>query len=42
VEEWTAWEDICRYGSREDAEDSAKTFKRINPGREYRILEIAA
>jgi len=37
-EEWSLWEDICIYISREDAEDSAATFKRINPGREYRIL----
>ena len=40
VEEWSNWALVCAYSSREIAEDSAATFKRINPKREYKIDEV--
>jgi hypothetical protein len=36
-EVWTDWKDVCAYSDIETARDSAATFKRINPKREYRI-----
>lgn len=36
---WTDWGYVCQYGSKETAEDSVATFQKINPKREYRILE---
>lgn len=35
---WTDWCDIYDLPSRIDAEDSAKTFKTINPSNEYKVL----
>jgi hypothetical protein len=37
--EWSAWGHICDYRDRATAEDSAATFKRINPEREYEIRD---
>ena len=37
---WTAWGEVCTYTSEMDAQDSATTFKQINPTREYRVVEI--
>lgn len=34
---WGEWYTVCRYASLEDAADSVRTFKAINPGREYEI-----
>lgn len=40
--QWTAWGEIITYRNQDDneatAKDSAATFKRINPTREYRVL----
>ena len=39
-EAWTEWERVVGFQTREDAEESARTFKKINPRREYKIEEI--
>lgn len=36
---WTDWAFIGPY-SKENAESSAKTFKEINPDREYKVEEL--
>lgn len=36
-EVWTEWEPVCSFRLREDAEESIRVFKKINPSREYRI-----
>lgn len=36
--QWTGWGEICTYSSKEIAESSGRTFKRINPGSEYLAL----
>jgi hypothetical protein len=40
VIEWTAWANVCMYKDEADAEDSVRTFQRINPRREYRITAV--
>jgi len=35
---WTEWAGICVYSSKEIAEQTAKTFKEINPLRQYKVL----
>jgi hypothetical protein len=37
---WTAWNEVCTYTAEMDAQDSAATFKQINPGREYRVVPV--
>ncbi len=38
--EWTAWGRIVGLPSREDALESARTYKEINPAREYEVRPV--
>jgi hypothetical protein len=38
---WTEWSDVYRPRTREDAEDSVRTYREINPQHQYRIIEDA-
>ena len=39
---WTEWGEVYSSGSKEDLEDSAVNFKRINKNREYKVTEQGA
>jgi hypothetical protein len=39
---WTEWSRVCTYSNKFDAEDSAAIFRRINPSRQYKVLERGA
>lgn len=39
---WTKWGYVATYKDKAIAEDSARVFKDINPGREYKIVEELA
>jgi hypothetical protein len=34
---WSEWDTVCEYSSKAVADDSAATFGRINPSREYKV-----
>lgn len=36
----SSWSEICTYTGKENAEDSATMFKRINPTSEYAVLPL--
>jgi hypothetical protein len=36
---WSVWSDVCPSASSEDAAASMATFKSINPGHQYRVIE---
>lgn len=36
---WTDWEYLYSLPTREEAEESAVTYARINPGREYKVIQ---
>lgn len=40
-EVWTEWSDLCPFSNRAEAEESAASWRKINPGRdrEYRVSE---
>lgn len=37
---WSEWEWLCPFSNEADAHASAKTYKEINPTREYRVIPL--
>lgn len=35
--EWSAWGFLCPFRNVEDAEESAKSYRKLNPDREYKV-----
>lgn len=38
---WTEWTDLLSYATPEEADASANDFQKINPDREYKVIEEA-
>lgn len=37
---WTEWAELCPFRRKEDAEESAASWRKINPSREYRVVPL--
>jgi hypothetical protein len=37
---WTGWADLCPFRLKEDAEESAASWRKINPKHEYRVVSL--
>lgn len=41
IEAWSEWKLVCAYIDRDNAEQAAACFGRINPRRQYRVKAVA-